>query len=158
VDGDPLAFEAWLRLRHARLVSHRAELRPGQFKLFNNLVGTAVHMPRTPPTQVAATLRVLLTEVAPRIPAGAARIVFLYSAIVEVHAFTDGNGRVVRFAFNRWLVGAGRFPHLRPKGYDGDLITQARETGDPGPLVEWLAAGSRYAAALDREWAERPAH
>ena len=61
----------------------------------------------------------------------------------------------MRLALNGWLRRLGRFPHLRPSGRDDALITAARETGDVEPLARYLAEGSRYAAALDRDWAAR---
>lgn len=156
-DRDPEALEAWLRMRHAQLVTHRPALGPGQAKLINNLIGTAAHIPRTAPTQLAATLRAIVTDLAPRVTAGAPRALFLYTALLEMHVFADANGRVMRLALNRWLASAGLFPHLRPSGTDALLLTHARVTGDMRPAFEWIAAGSRYAAALDREWAARDA-
>lgn len=152
---DATAWQAWLRWRHAQIAGHRLALRPGQFKLINNLVGNAPQIPRTPPRRLPATLAAVVGELAPRVPSGARRAVFLYAAIGEMHPFQDANGRVARFLLNRLLVEAGRFPHLRRDRSDAELVSRTRTTGDAAPLVEHLASGSRYAAALDREWAVR---
>lgn len=152
---DPVAFEAWLRLRHAQLATHRPRLDPGQFSIVNNIVRGARHVPRTPPARIPATLRRVLDELLPRVPGGAWRAVFLYLTVGELHPFTDGNGRTMRLMVNRLLAGAGRYPHLHPPGNDGSIQSAARATADLEPLVDWLSAGSRYAAELDRAWAAR---
>lgn len=155
-DRDPAALEGWLRLRHAQIVMHRPALGPGQTKMINNVVGTAVHVPRTAPRQVAATMRAVV-EIASRVPGGAPRAVFLYMALLEMHLFADANGRVTRLALNRWLVSAGLFPFLRPAESEARLLARARATGDLRPVVEFIGAGSRYAAALDSPLASREA-
>ncbi len=155
-DRDPEALEGWLRLRHAQIVAHRPALGPGMVKLINNVVGTAVHVPRTAPGQIAATLKAVV-EIASRVPGGAPRAVFLYWALLEMHLFADANGRVVRLALNRWLASAGRFPYLRLAESEAQLLARARATGDLRPLLECIGAGSRYAFELDRAWASREA-
>lgn len=150
---DGTAWQAWLRWRHAQIAGHRPALWPGHFKLINNLVGNAPQIPRTPPRRLPATLAAVVGELAPRVPAGSWRAIFLYAAIGEMHPFQDANGRVARFLLNRLLVEAGRFPHLRRDKSDSELISRMRTTGDAAPLVDHLASGSHYAAALDREWA-----
>ena len=153
---DPVAFEAWLRWRHAQLARHRPWADPGQLKVINNLVRGTRQVPRTPPAQFRATLRVVLRELAPRVPEGAWRIVFLYAAVLEMHPFADANGRVMRLVLNRLLVREGLFPHLRSHGSDQQVISRAWNARDLRPLAAWLAEGSRYAADLDRRWGDRP--
>ncbi|CAG0994461.1 hypothetical protein BURK1_02449 [Burkholderiales bacterium] len=154
-EGDPVAFEAWLRWRHAQIAGHRPRTGPGQFKIINNVVRNARNVPRTPPARLRATLERMLADLAPRMPPGAWRIACVYMAVLEMHPFADANGRVMRLALNRLLIHAGLFPHLRPQGSDNRIIAAARVSGELEPLIEWLAAGSRYAAELDREWAAR---
>ncbi len=155
-DRDPIALEGWLRLRHAQIVAHRPEIGPGMVKLINNVVGTAVHVPRTAPGQIAATLEAVV-EIASRVPGGAPRAVFLYMALLEMHVFADANGRVVRLALNRWLASAGSFPYLRAAESEARLLARARASGDLRPVIECIGGGSRYAAELDRDWAAREA-
>lgn len=154
---DPEALEAWLRLRHAQIVGHRPDHAPGHFKLVNNVIAEFPLVARTPSRQVAATLRIVVADLAPRVPAGAWRAVFLYAALGECHPFADANGRLARLLVNRLLVSAGLFPHLRREGNDSLQVHTARTACDLEPLVEWLAAGSRYAADLDLRWSRRPA-
>lgn len=153
--ADPIAFEAWLRWRHAQIARHRPKLGPGQFSILNNVVRNARDVPRTPPVRIPATLRKILGELAPRMPDGCWRAVFVYLTVGELHPFTDANGRTMRLLLNRLLLRAGRFPHLRPAGGDSEIVAAARATGDLEPLVDWLAAGSRYAAELDGAWRAR---
>jgi len=155
--ADAVAVEGWLRWRHAQIVGHRTDLRPGQIKIINNLIGNAPDTPLTTAARFPATLQAILSELAPRIPSGAWRAVYLYAALLRMHPFADGNGRVMRLFLNLQLVRAGLFPHLRAEGGDGDVVAQAQR-GDFRPLVERLAEGSRRGAALDREWAERESH
>jgi len=153
--ADPVALEAWLRLRHAQIAGHRHRLDPGRFSIINNVVRGVRHVPRTPPARIPSTLRRILGELLPLVRGDAWRAVFLYLVVGELHPFTDGNGRTMRLMLNRLLVRQGRFPHLRPGGTDSEIIAIARSTGDLDPLADWLAAGSRYAAELDRAWADR---
>lgn len=154
---DPVAFEAWLRWRHAQITRHRPAAGPGQISIVNTVVRTASHVPRTPPTRTHATLARVLGDLAPRMPAGAWRIAFIYMALLEIHPFADANGRSMRLLLNRLLIRAGLFPHLRRQGTDSEVMATARATGDLEPTIDWLAANSRYAAGLDRAWAGREA-
>jgi len=153
--ADPVAFEAWLRWRHAQVTRHRPAMGPGQISIVNTVVPTARHVPRTPPVRTHATLVKVLRDLAPGVPAGAWRAVFVYKAMLEIHPFEDANGRTMRLMLNRLLIRAGLFPHLRRTGTDSEIQAMARATGDLEPLVDWLAANSRYAAGLDRDWAGR---
>lgn len=152
---DPVAFEAWLRWRHAQIVRHRPLYEPGHTKIINNFVPDAREIPRTPPGQLRATLRSFVTDLVPRIPDGPGRAVFIYMACIEMHPFSDANGRAMRLLLNRLLIRAGVFPHLRQRSSDGKALNQARLARDLTPLIDWLAAGSRYAAELDRRWSAR---
>lgn len=154
--SDAVAFEAWIRLRHAQVVGHRPAIAPGQFKLVNNLMA-ATGVPRSRAPRVPATLAVVLGDLAPRIAFPALRAVFVYLAVLEMHPFADGNGRVMRLALNASIARTGHFPFLREPGSDGEQLNRARDQGDIGPLLEHLADGSRRAAALDRAWVAREA-
>jgi len=153
--ADPFAFEAWLRLRHAQLVGHRADHAPGQFKLLNNLVADYPHVVRTPSRQVAATLHAIVADLAPRVPAGLWRAAYLYAALLECHPFADANGRIARLFVNRQLAAAGVYPHLRREGKDSSAVNATRAAADLEPMIDWLAAGSHYAAAVDARWSQR---
>jgi hypothetical protein len=157
---DPVALEARLRFIHARIVGHRPELAPGQLKIINNMVQGTPHFPRTQPGRVAGTLRAWFGERESLVPPGPWRASFLMMLMADIHPFFDGNGRVQRFLVNDELAASGYFPSLRVGDTRADLpplLYEARRSGVVRPLLEWIAAGSRYAAALDREWAEREA-
>ncbi len=156
-DRDPEALEAWLRLRHAQLAIHRPARGPGQAPGSDNVGGTAVNILRSTAATGRATLRALVADIAPGVPVGVLRAAFLYTALLEMHPFSDANGRVARLALNRWLEAAGRFPYLRQSESDARLLAQARATGDLRPVLAFIGAGSRYAAALDGTWTSREA-
>ena len=89
--------EAWLRYWHACLLSETPEKLPGQYKAVTNAIG---NRPLTPPENVAGTIRVLLADIRPTLPAGLAQAVFMYVAVNMIHGFADGNGRLSRFILN----------------------------------------------------------
>jgi len=156
--ADAVAWEAWLRFTHAGLVASRPDYFPGQLKPVNNLLPSHAFRPRPEPLAVAATLRTVVTRIDAALPSGAWRACLRYCAIVEIHPFRDGNGRLARYVLNSTLVGAGRFPSLRP--YDDELglarsIQRARRNDDIRGVAEAAAKGAHYAAELDRKWAER---
>lgn len=107
--------EAWLRYWHFRVLHDKAAALPGFFKFSRNSIG--VHQ-TTAPQYLIESVRMLMNETAPGVPAGEARAVYMLAAINEIHAFTDGNGRLARFVFNRELQQAGLqtilfFPDMR---------------------------------------------
>lgn len=118
--------EAWLRYWHARLVGCDRYGRPGQYKLSTNLVdGHST----TPAECVAGTLRLVLREILPGLPAGWRRGLFLYIAVNFVHGFGDGNGRLARF-----------------------LLAWATESAGAAPLIVPLELRSAAANALSAWW------
>jgi hypothetical protein len=156
--ADGIAWEATLRWLHRRLNRAHPEFWPGQVKPVNNRLPDAPRTPRTAPVEVAGTLRTVLTRIDAAVPPGAWRACLRFVAIIEVHPFYDGNGRLARYVVNRSLEATGRFPSLRPDNDDAalpDKLRAVREHHDVRPLAEWLAAGSHYAAGLDRTWRER---
>lgn len=98
--------EAWLRYWHARLLSDTPEKLPGQYKAVTNAVGNRT---LTPPENVAGTVRVLLADIRPTLPAGWAKTVFMYVAVNKIHGFGDGNGRLSRFLLN-WETESAQLP------------------------------------------------
>jgi len=100
--------EAWLRYWHACLLSETPEKFPGQYKAVTNAIG---NRPLTPPENVAGTIRVLLADIRPTLPAGLAQAVFMYVAVNMIHGFADGNGRLSRFILN-WEAESAAAPLL----------------------------------------------
>ncbi|HKX56087.1 MAG TPA: Fic family protein, partial [Xanthomonadales bacterium] len=108
--------EAWLRYWHYRLFNSSATVFPGLFKFAPNSIG--LHQ-TTAPQCLVRTVRLLLDEIHPSMPAGPGRACFLLVAIAWIHAFVDGNGRLARFVFAGELEAAGMEPIL--------LLTQTRK-------------------------------
>ena len=153
---DAVAWEAWLRFTHAGLVASRPDYYPGQIKPVNNLLPSHALRPRPEPRAVAGTLRTVMTRIDAALPPGVWRACLRYCAVIEIHPFRDGNGRLARYVLNTTLEGAGRYPSLRP--YDDELglarsIQRARRNDDIRGVAEAAAKGAHYAADLDRQWA-----
>jgi cytochrome c-type biogenesis protein CcmH/NrfG len=154
--------EAWLRCCHYLMFRGSPEDLPGQFKFAPNRIG--LHQ-TTAPQHLVRTVRLLLDEIRPSLPAGPGRAAFMLVAITRIHPFVDGNGRLARFVFNGELeqVGASPvlfLPHLRKALTDcqdqalyrrdfsafTQLLAQARQqTGEL--LQEFRTARSRDQAA-----------
>ena len=155
---DAIAWDAWLRFLHARLNRSDAAVWPGHPKPVNNRLTDSPRIPRTPPIEVAGTVRAVMSRIDAALPPGAWRGAVQYLAVIQIHPFADGNGRVARFVLNRALAEAGLHPSVRP-GNDDESLTRlvnlSRETRDARPVAEWLARASRDAAELDRTWMGR---
>lgn len=102
--------ESWLRYWHALLLRSEEQAFPGQFKLVPNLAGR--HLRTVPPENVQGTVKALLEEFRPGVPAGMGRALFMKIAIVGLHAFKDGNGRLARFLYNWELESQGMDPSM----------------------------------------------
>ncbi|MEO8485792.1 MAG: tetratricopeptide repeat protein [Betaproteobacteria bacterium] len=156
--ADGIAWEAWLRWTHLRLVGSHPEFWPGQLKPVHNLLPDNPRVPRAAPWEVSGTLRAALTAIDASVPPGAWRACLRYFALIEIHPFHDGNGRLARYVLNSSLVACGLFPVLRPGNRDEEQarwLNAARDTRDLSAVAEWFGRATHYAAALDREWQER---
>lgn len=132
--------EAWLKYWHARLLADEPEKRPGQYKLSANAIR---NLPLTPPDRVSGTLRAMLTEFLPGLPAGMARGLFLYVGINMIHGFGDGNGRLSRFLLAWECEAAGLAPVLVPsalRAQTARALDRAWLESDLQPLVEAMEA------------------
>jgi len=130
------AGEAWLRYWHARLLGSEPQALPGQFKAIENAVGLGGKREPTAPESVVGTVRELLSNLAPTVPAGLARGVFLYVALCTVHGFADGNGRLARFLLGWELecsgLGAIAFPRdVHARLLEAVYRAQADQTLEP---------------------------
>jgi fido (protein-threonine AMPylation protein) len=101
---------------------------PGQFKAIPNTIGR--HR-LTPPRNVAGTFRVLLTDIRPTLRDPWQRAVFMYIALILVHGFADGNGRLARFI----------------------LCAEAEAAGLPAIVIP-LQMRTEVAAAVEFAWIE----
>ena len=137
--------EAWLKYWHARLLADEPEKRPGQYKLAANAIR---NLPLTPPDGVSGTLRTMLSELLPALPAGLARGLFLYIGVNMIHGFGDGNGRLARFLLAWECEAAGLTPVLVPPA----LRAQTAQALD----AAWLSADLQpLAAAVEAACTER---
>lgn len=130
--------EAWLRYWHACLLSETPEKLPGQYKAVTNAIG---NRPLTPPENVAGTIRVLLADIRPTLPAGLAQAVFMYVAVNMIHGFADGNGRLSRFILN-WEAESAAAPLIVIPLNMRAQLTQSMDTawyeGKIEPLIASL--------------------
>lgn len=151
-DADPVAFEANLRWIHAMLTKHRPDRAPGTFKVGTYLGLGMRSLSPCHPGETQATLDRIVTDILPRVPAGAARGAFVQVAVVTLQPFDDCNTRVGRFLQNRVLARAGIFPSLRPAQGDRELLLAVQSTGDLAPMLSSVVEGTHEASARDREW------
>jgi len=128
--------EAWLRYWHARLLSETPEKLPGHYKAVTNAIG---NRPLTPPENVAGTIRVLLADIRPTLPAGMAKAVFMYVAVNMIHGFADGNGRLSRFILN-WEAESAAVPLIVIPLNMRAQLTQSMDTAWYEGRVEPLIA------------------
>ena len=139
--------EAWLRYWHARLLSETPEKLPGQFKAITNAIG---NRPLTPPENVAGTIRVLLADIRPTLPAGLAKAVFMYVAVTMIHGFADGNGRLSRFILN-WEAESAAAPLIVIPLNMRAQLTQSMDTAwYEGRLEPLIASIGEACAQTDR--------
>jgi tetratricopeptide (TPR) repeat protein len=133
--------EAWLRYWHAVLLGKHDAALPGQFKATPNMLTAKGIIKPTPPEHVIGTLRHAFQELRPTLPPGLPRALFCWVAVIRLHAFNDGNGRLARFLFNWEMEASGLgaiavSATLRPEfsQHAGMCIREA----DPGPLCSTL--------------------
>ena len=145
------ASEARLRFWHAAISPDSEEFFGGQIKPSLNYVSTNPLVLRTPPAAVAGTLRRLLSEHRERAPPGPWRAALLYFAIVDMHGFRDGNGRLARFLINVELEAAGYHPIVHSDGIVRSIsaaLSAVRHLDDLAPLVDLFAHASAETARL----------
>ena len=140
--------EAWIHYWHARLTAKDSNAFPGQFKPVPNAIGFAEQVPATPPGLVPGTLRHMLNEVCPTVPAGIPRATFLLVVLIQMHAFKDGNGRLARFIFSWQLESQGMHPLIvmspARRNYVKGL-TESRNEQSLQPMLDSLVSTYRDA-------------
>jgi hypothetical protein len=145
------AWEARLRFWHAMLVWEYPEFFPGQLKPTPNLVVRDPLVSRVRPENVAGTIRRFFAGPYRDAPPGPWRAVLVYYAIIDIHAFADGNSRLARFVANLELESAGWRPILladRASQSIAAALTGVRILADLQPLVELFARASAETATL----------
>ena len=146
--GDAEAFIALLRERHARMLSERPEVRPGEFKTELNRAGETVFVA---PDLVLGTLQRGF-EMMRALTDPFALAAFAMFLIAEVHPFADGNGRVARVFMNAELAAAGETRLLIPIVHRDDYLLALRALSRqrrPAAFVAMLDRAQRFAGELD---------
>jgi tetratricopeptide (TPR) repeat protein len=147
------AQEARLRFWHAFLTSTQPEVFPGQVKPTPNVVELNPTSPRSAPAAVAGTWRRFFSGAYLRAPAGPWRAALLYVALVEIHGFADGNGRVARFLVNLELEQRGYRPLVLSDAISKSVaatLVAVRVLGDIEPLVDLFASAAMSTTTLLR--------
>ena len=144
-------WESRLRLWHALLTWEHPEILPGQFKFTLNCVSTSPLVRRARPEDVAGTIRRFYSGPYRNAIPGPWRAALVYFAIVDIHGFFDGNGRLARFLVNLELERAGFRPIIltdRAMRSGTATLTAVRELNDLEPLVDLFARASAETTAL----------
>lgn len=143
-------FVAEVRSRHARLMEHRPEILPGQFKTTMNRAGDTTFVA---PELIMGTLKEGLA-IAKTLEHPFHRAIFFHVMLAEVHPFNDGNGRLSRIFMSRELNAAGLSRIVVPTVYRDDYIAALRafsRRNDPYPFVANMEFCQRVSAACAAE-------
>ena len=137
-----------LRERHARIMSARPEIAPGEWKTIPNQAGGTVF---ADPALVVGTL----TEGFARIDALDSpweRALMSGYVVSEVHPFADGNGRISRLMMNSELEGGGESRIIIPTVFRDDYIGGLRQLSrndEAGVYVKAMRIGQDWTNAVD---------
>ncbi len=147
----PAAGEARLRFWHAAIGLDDADFFAGQVKPIPNLVSSNPTVARTPLDAVPGTWRRLMSEHRDRAQPGPWRAALLYFAIVDIHGFRNGNGRLARFMMNVELEAAGYHPIVHSDRLVKSMaaaLAAVRHMDDLEPLVDLFARAGTETSAL----------
>lgn len=154
---NPVKAESLLRLWHGMACRGLEDFLPGHFKINQNMVVRNPSITRAQPSRVAGSIRLLLGELRHSLPAGLPRALFLFLGVLDIHPFSDGNGRIALALMNRELECAGLMPtvfpsHLGLKGSLADAMVKVRHNGgDLSPLILPVLEGQHYASRFCNE-------
>lgn len=156
VSEDPRETLTFLRERHASILEGRPELGPGEWKRTNNRVDS-YHF--VAPHLVEGTLLKGL-ELAPSVPAGFCRALYMMMLVAEVHPFADGNGRVARVMMNAELSAVDQARIIIPTVFRNEYLggvkrTSATQAQNLSSLVRVMSFAWRWTAAMP--WEDRAA-
>ncbi len=147
----PAAGEARLRFWHAAIGLDDADFFAGQVKPIPNFVSSNPTVSRTPLDAVPGTWRRLMSEHRDHAQPGPWRAALLYFAIVDIHGFRNGNGRLARFMMNVELEEAGYHPIVHSDRLVKSMaaaLAAVRHMDDLEPLVDLFARAGTETAAL----------
>ncbi len=118
VATSPQRYIELIKIRHARMMATRADVRPGEFKVRNNEVGSRVFVR---PELVNETLS-RGWQSGRDLNSATARAFFMLFVVSEVHPFKDGNGRISRLGMNAVLEDAGLMRLILPTSFRNDYL------------------------------------
>ena len=136
-------FLAFLRRRHAAIMTARLDKTPGVFKTKANRAGNTIFVT---PDLVTGTLEkgfAFLEGLGDPFH----RAVFMRFLVSEVHPFTDGNGRIARIMMNAELVAGGQERIVVPTGYRIDYLSALKalsQSSHPTPLIRMMNYAQQY--------------
>jgi hypothetical protein len=136
-------FLAFLRRRHATIMTVRLDKTPGVFKTKANRAGNTIFVT---PDLVTGTLEkgfAFLEGLGDPFH----RVVFMMFLVSEVHPFTDGNGRIARIMMNAELVAGGQERIVVPTAYRIDYLSALKalsQSSHPTPLIRMMNYAQQY--------------
>ena len=157
VSEDVEEIMQYLRSRHEAIMSAgRPEYLPGRWKQQPNQAGNYMFVA---PELVESTIYQGF-KLAPSVPSGFRRSMFVMFVTLEVHPFTDGNGRVARVMMNAELSAANRARIVIPSVYRSEYLGAIRRVSntdgkDITRLVRVMSFAWRWTAAMP--WEDRAA-
>jgi Flp pilus assembly protein TadD len=156
---DPIKAELHLRHWHAMSCKELDGVFPGHFKYTRNWIPANPAIKRVEPALASPTLRRFISDIYCTVAPGYARAAVVLLAIVDLHLFADGNGRVAFTWLNRELEWAGLMPALFPDhlGYQGELgkalNTVQSDGSDLYPIIDVICKAQEVGLSFCAELA-----
>jgi len=154
VPGSPEELIELLKSRHNRIMAHRPDNLPGDFKTRPNQAGETRFVE---PELVEGTIRQAFRIYADRVATPLARAIFMGVAISEIHPFTDGNGRVSRAMMNAEVAFTNQCRILITTGAREDYLLALRAFSRQercDPIIRMLSRCQALTSMV--VWAPRP--
>lgn len=117
-----------LTTRHALMMDHRMEKRPGVFKEKPNKAGDTLFVT---PEELQGTLAQGL-EIGQQLSAGLKKAIFMQFLVSECHPFDDGNGRLSRIMMNAEMHSAGLHKLIMPTVHRDSYLNGLRQASRQG--------------------------
>ena len=117
-----------LKTRHALMMNHRPDKRPGQFKNKPNKAGDTLFVK---PEELQGTLSQGF-DIGQALPCGLKRAIFMQFLVSECHPFDDGNGRLSRIMMNTELHSAGFYKLIIPTVHRDSYLNGLRQATRQG--------------------------